>query len=128
MGVTVGTRILLVEDDADNQDTLAMLLSVWGYDVLIADTGESAIEFAAKCPPDIVVLDLGLPGLQGEEAAAILKRMPSPPFVVAYTGYDRRQVAALEAGCDAVLLKPSIDKLAALLASAKLARVAGTGS
>ena len=90
----MSVRILLVEDDADNQDTLAMLLTLWGYEVLVADSGESAVDFAATHRPDLVVLDLGLPGLQGEDTATILKRMGAAPFIIAYSGYDRRAPAA----------------------------------
>jgi two-component system KDP operon response regulator KdpE len=109
------TRILVVEDDADNLETLGLLLSTWHYDVVLADSGERAIGIAAATPVDVVLLDLGLPGLLGEEVAAILKAGISPPYIIAYTGYERLEQAAIAAGCDAFLVKPSVDKLAALL-------------
>jgi len=116
------TRILVVEDDPDNLETLGLLLSTWQYDVLLAHSGELAIGMAAAAPVDVVLLDLGLPGIQGEEVAAILKAGISPPYIVAYTGYERLEEAALAAGCDAFLVKPSLDKLAALLVALDLRR------
>jgi two-component system KDP operon response regulator KdpE len=108
-------RILIVEDDSDNLETLGLLFTAWQYDVLLADTGERAIGLATAAPVDIVLLDLGLPGIQGEEVATILKSASAPPFIIAYTGYERLEEAALAAGCDAFVVKPSLDKLAALL-------------
>ena len=116
-GTMNNTRILIVEDDPDNLETLGLLFTTWGYDVLLAETGEEAIGRATATPPHIVLLDLGLPGIHGEEVAKILKAGAAPPFIVAYTGYERLEAAAVAAGCDAFLVKPSLDKLAALLVS-----------
>ena len=111
----MGTRILIVEDDPDNLETLGLLFTTWKYDVRLAESGERAIALATVKPVDIVLLDMGLPGIQGEEVARILKASPSPPYIIAYTGYERLEQAALAAGCDAFLVKPSLDRLAALL-------------
>ena len=111
----MGTRILIVEDDPDNLETLGLLFKTWKYDVRLAETGERAIALATVRPVDIVLLDMGLPGIQGEDVARILKMAPSPPYIIAYTGYERLERAALESGCDAFLVKPSLDRLAALL-------------
>ena len=109
------TRILIVEDDPDNLETLGLLFRTWKYDVQLAESGERAIALATVRSFDIVLLDMGLPGIQGEEVARILKMGSSPPFIIAYTGYERLEHAALAAGCDAFLVKPSLDRLAALL-------------
>lgn len=111
----MAARILIVEDDLDNLEVLGLLLGGWGYDVILADTGEAAVGLVAAHDPQIVLLDLDLPGIQGEDVARILKAMADPPFVIAYTGFERLESDALAAGCDAFLVKPGLDKLAALL-------------
>ena len=111
----VATRILIVEDDPDNLETLGLLFTTWQYDVRLAESGERAIALATVEPVDLVLLDMGLPGIQGEEVARILTALPSPPYIIAYTGYERLERAALEAGCDAFVVKPSLERLAALL-------------
>jgi two-component system KDP operon response regulator KdpE len=118
----VGTRILIVEDDPDNLETLGLLFTTWQFDVRLAESGERAIALVAVEPFDLVLLDMGLPGIQGEEVARILKRTASPPYIIAYTGYERLEEAALDAGCDAFLVKPSLDRLAGLLVALETRR------
>jgi CheY-like chemotaxis protein len=116
-GNEMAKRILIIEDDPDNLETLGLLFTTWGYEVLLAETGEMGIALATTTLPDIVLLDLGLPGIVGEEVARILKMGMVTPFIIAYTGYERLEQAALAAGCDAFLVKPNLDRLAALLVS-----------
>jgi CheY-like chemotaxis protein len=111
------TRVLVIEDDPDNRESLALLLEAWGYLVSVAETGERGIALAIAERPHIVLLDLGLPGIQGTQAATIIKAVPTSPFIVAYTGFDRLEDAAVTAGCDAFIVKPGLDQLAELLVS-----------
>jgi two-component system OmpR family response regulator len=106
----VGLRILIVEDRADNAVSMAMLLGMYGHNVEIATDGPSALEKARTNEPDVVLLDLGLPGMSGYEVARQLSghRPGKTPFLVAVTGYgceeDRRHSA--ETGIDLHMLKP----------------------
>jgi CheY-like chemotaxis protein len=111
------TRVLIIEDDPDNRESLALLLEAWGYQVFVAETGERGIALAIAEQPHIMLLDLGLPGIQGTGVATIVKAMPKPPFIVAYTGFDRLEDAAMAGGCDAFIVKPGLDELAELLVS-----------
>jgi PAS domain S-box-containing protein len=117
-----GRRILLVDDNRDSADSLAMLLQLLGHDVRTAYDGRQALVVAGAYQPDLVLLDIGLPGLNGYEVAAQLRAMfgTGRMVLVALTGYgsqeDRRQTR--EAGFDDHLVKPvDLDALRELLAS-----------
>jgi CheY-like chemotaxis protein len=104
-------RILVVDDNADAAETVAMLLRMEGHDIRMAHTGESALHLAAQFSPNAVLLDLGLPGLNGYEVARLLRQdahLPQPLTLIALTGWgsgdDRR--AAEAAGFDHHLMKP----------------------
>jgi DNA-binding response OmpR family regulator len=102
-------RVLVVDDSPDAADSLAMLLQLWGHEVAVANDPEEALAAARRCPPEIVLLDIGLPGIGGYELAKQLRREGlSTAFLAAITGYgeerDRRR--ALEAGFDSHLVKP----------------------
>jgi PAS domain S-box-containing protein len=103
-------RILVVDDNADAADTLAMLLRLRGYDVRVARDGPAALDAADEFHPDLVLLDIGLPGMEGYAVARALRSGESSarPRLVALTGYgrdeDRRRSA--EAGFDDHLVKP----------------------
>ncbi len=103
-------RILVVDDNLDAAEGLAMLLSLRGHDVATAYDGQDAIEQARKLPPDVVLLDIGLPRLDGFEVARRLREEHTsrPMLLVALTGYgqERDRVRAREAGFDHHLLKP----------------------
>lgn len=119
-------RIVLVEDNDDARQMLQMLLTLGGHDVDSAADGISGLEMATAKRPDIVVIDLGLPGMDGYEVARRL-RGGEPPDVglIALSGYgqpeDRRK--ALTAGFDAHVIKP-VDPahLAAVIASVQRLR------
>jgi CheY-like chemotaxis protein len=113
---------LIVEDHTDNRESLGLLFQAWGFEVALALDGERAIALATTWRPHVVLLDLGLPGIQGEEVAMIIKAAPRPPHVIAYSGYERLEGSALQAGCDAFILKPGLETLAALMASLRNAR------
>jgi signal transduction histidine kinase len=116
-------RVLVVDDNADAAETLAWLLRAAGHDVLTAYDGRAAVDTAPAFRPEVVLLDIGLPGIDGYEVAARLRRRPElrEALLVAVTGYgqdeDRRR--SREAGFDEHLTKP-IDPAAlpALLARA----------
>jgi CheY-like chemotaxis protein len=107
---TAPRRILVVDDDRDSVDTLAILLKVIGHEVHIARDGLEAIKVAATCQPHVILLDIGLPRLNGYEAARRIREQQRPRGVtlVALTGWgqeeDRRR--SEEAGFDAHLIKP----------------------
>lgn len=114
-------RILVVDDNLDAAEGLAMLLSLRGHDVATAYDGQHAIEQARKLQPDVVLLDIGLPRLDGFEVARRLREEHTsrPMLLVALTGYgqERDRVRAREAGFDHHLLKPvRLEMLEGLLA------------
>lgn len=113
-------KILVVDDNADAADSLAILLRMAGYVVEIAYDGPEALKEAHSFQPDVVLLDIGLPGMDGYEVVQELKKMPEMQqcVLVAVTGYarddDRRQ--AREAGFHFHLTKPiNHESLKALL-------------
>jgi CheY-like chemotaxis protein len=105
-----GRRVLLVDDNQDSVTTLSMLLKVKGHDARVAENGEAAIQLADDYQPEVVLLDLSLPGMDGYEVAQRLRDRPYGPglVLVALTGWSGREVQAkaAEAGFDYHLLKP----------------------
>jgi len=105
-----GRRVLVVDDQPDSTDSLALLLQLRGHEVLIARDGPGAIEEAARSRPDVILLDLGLPGMSGYDVARRLRVMRELDGVrlVALTGYgtesDRQK--SRDAGFDVHLTKP----------------------
>ena len=103
-------RILVVDDNRDSASSLALLLKRLGHAVEIAHDGAEAVEAAASFQPELVLLDIGLPKLNGYEAAPLIrKKCPDrKPVIVALTGWgqqdDRRR--SEEAGFDAHMVKP----------------------
>jgi two-component system cell cycle response regulator DivK len=103
-------RILLVEDNQDNQDLMRFLLERAGYEVLSVGNGLLGIEMARREKPDVVVMDLSLPELDGWHAAKQMKSDPELKSIplVAVTAHtmpgDRRK--ALDAGFDSYISKP----------------------
>jgi DNA-binding response OmpR family regulator len=109
-GPPVGNRILIVDDNRDAADSLAMLLGLDGHDVHVSYTGHAALDAVRELRPSTVVLDLGLPDLNGFEVARRLRSDESVGRVrlIALTGWgqadDRRRTH--EAGFDHHLTKP----------------------
>jgi CheY-like chemotaxis protein len=102
-------RILIVDDYPDAAKSLAMLLSLEGHEVAIAPNGQAALEMAEVEQPDVVLLDIGLPGMDGYEVAKRLRHQSGKrPYIIVITGYcqeaHRRRCA--EAGIMLHLLKP----------------------
>ena len=105
------TVILCVEDNDDNQFMLHRRLSRAGFEVKLERNGADAVKWAKSLLPNLIVMDLNLPGLNGWEATRLLKSQPETkhiPIVVlsANTGESHRE-RALAAGCDAYETKPT---------------------
>lgn len=115
-------RIVLVDDNVDAAETLAMLLEVNGHEVRVAHTGHDTFPLVREHAPHVVLLDIGLPGLDGYEVARRLRSesLPAQPMLVALTGWgaDSDRDKAKEAGFDHHLVKPvDLSLLHAVLAS-----------
>ncbi len=111
-------RVLVVDDERDNADMLGDLLRERGHEVRIAHDGPAALEATESFEPEVVLLDLGLPDMDGYEVAAKLRARARErrPFVVALTGYHRDPQRLRDAGFDDHLLKPpELSKLTGLL-------------
>jgi CheY-like chemotaxis protein len=115
-----GKRILVVDDNHDAADTLAMLLEAEGCVCCTAYSGEQALAVATTWHPEIVILDLFMPRMSGDEVARALRRTPAgrDMVLVAHTAMSSHlhHQAILEAGFDHHLVKPAtLDDLMALL-------------
>jgi two-component system KDP operon response regulator KdpE len=111
------TTILVVDDEPHILGALSSRLSGAGYTVLGSGDGETAIEIAATAEPDIVILDMGLPGIQGPEVVRRLRAFTSAPvLILSAADRDGDKVTALDAGADDYVTKPfSLDELMARL-------------
>jgi signal transduction histidine kinase/CheY-like chemotaxis protein len=113
-------RILIVDDNVDAADSLATLLRLTGHDVSTAYSGPDALHAARERRPEVVLLDIGLPGMSGYEVAGRLRQLPGleRAVVVAVTGYgqDDDRKHSHQAGFDLHLTKPvSLDELRSAL-------------
>jgi CheY-like chemotaxis protein len=113
-------RVLVVDDLVDAAATMARLLRLMECEVQTARDGHMALTTAGEFLPDVVLLDLGLPGLDGYEVARRLRSQPATArcLIIAFSGYGHAAARdeALAAGCDHHLLKPAaIEQLLPLL-------------
>ena len=120
-------RVLVVDDLPDMVQSMAILLPLWGHDVRTARDGLEALDVAADYRPNVVLLDVSMPGLNGYQVARQLRSLPtlSRTFLVSVTGHGGEAdiQRSREAGCDYHLLKPvDPNDLERLLASRKKAR------
>jgi CheY-like chemotaxis protein len=103
-------RLLVVDDNRDAAESMSMLLQLWGHDVVFAYDGPSALETAAHWQPDAVILDIGLPGMDGYQVAERLRELPHAKgaVLIAITGYgqDDDRLRSRRAGIDHHLVKP----------------------
>ncbi|HEY2590810.1 MAG TPA: response regulator [Steroidobacteraceae bacterium] len=120
-----GRRLLIVDDNLDALDSLAALMEMSGHEVHMATDGESALVVAESCRPEVVLLDLGLPKLDGYEVARRLRESPwgRAAMIIALTGWgqdeDRRRTR--ESGFDSHMVKPlDLDALLRLLGSSEV--------
>jgi CheY-like chemotaxis protein len=104
------SRVLVVDDNMDAADMLVMMLQLFGHEVRAAYTGQTALETAVEYQPDVVLLDIGLPDMNGYEVARHLRQQPQTKDVklIAMTGYgqDSDRQRSQEAGCEHHLVKP----------------------
>jgi CheY-like chemotaxis protein len=102
-------RVLVVEDDPACASGMALLLRASGHEAHVGADGPSAVAKAWELAPDVVLLDLGLPGMSGYEVARRLRAdSEKPPFIIAVTGHGREEAVreSREAGIDLHLVKP----------------------
>ena len=114
--------MLVVDDNVDAAQSLAVLLEMTGHEVRLAYDGPSALEAAIEYRPDVVLLDIGLPGLDGYEVAQRIRQQATLKgmVLVALMGYgqDRDRQRSQEAGFDYHMVKPaSFDEIEKILLS-----------
>jgi two-component system, cell cycle response regulator DivK len=108
-------RVLVVEDHETNRRILRDLLTSTGYDLIEAVTGEEGVAWAETYRPDLILMDIQLPGLDGYEATRRIKENPSLSHIpiIAVTSYalSGDEEKAIEAGCEAYVSKPFSPRL-----------------
>ncbi len=106
----MSTRILMIEDHEENRNLLRDVLTKVGYEIIEAVTGEEGVAFAELYLPDLILMDIALPGLDGYEATRRIRANPALRHIpiIAVTSYalSGDDVKALEAGCNAYVTKP----------------------
>ena len=123
-------RVLVVDDEPAILATMAPLLRSQGYDVVTALSGRVAIELAERDRPDLVVLDLGLPDVEGVDVCRTIRRDQAVPIIVlSARGAERDKVAALDAGADDYVTKPfgTEELLARIRAALRRTEQSGAG-
>jgi signal transduction histidine kinase/CheY-like chemotaxis protein len=118
VGAAAAQRILLIEDNADARESLRMVLENAGHDLLEAADGESGVDRAISLRPRLVLVDIGLPGIDGCEVAKRIRSADPSIRLVALTGYGRDEdlAASRAAGFDAHLVKPvNVEQLGVLI-------------
>jgi CheY-like chemotaxis protein len=112
-------RVVVVEDNEDSADMLSSWLEMLGHEVRVARTGPDGVALVLEARPDVVLCDIGLPGMDGVDVCRhVLEGMPTPPVMIALTGWgmegDRARTG--DAGFRHHLVKPvELDKLQSLL-------------
>jgi CheY-like chemotaxis protein/anti-sigma regulatory factor (Ser/Thr protein kinase) len=104
-----GRRVLIIDDNVDTARTTARLLQADGHEVRVVHNGPNAIAEALRAPPDVILLDIGLPGMDGYEVASRLRSEGlSETLIVAVSGYgdERARRRSLDVGIDRYLVKP----------------------
>ncbi len=114
------SRVLVVDDNVPSADSLCLIMKLWGHECRVAHTGPAAIEEVDLFKPDIVMLDIGLPGMDGYVVAQELRKRPElkGTLLIAMTGYGREEdrIRSRAAGFDHHLVKPlDLDALEVLL-------------
>ena len=105
--MTPAARILLVDDEPSIQRSLTPLLRSRGYEVDGVVTGTDALRRAAERPPDLIILDLGLPDIEGTEVCRRIRdTVPTPIIILSARGHESDKVAALDLGADDYVTKP----------------------
>lgn len=100
-------RLLIIDDEAPIRKFLRVSLSAHGFDIEEAATGYEGISQTARCHPDLVLLDLGLPDVDGKKVIAGLREWTQVPIIVlSVRGQEEEKIAALDAGADDYVTKP----------------------
>jgi CheY-like chemotaxis protein len=103
-------RVLIVDNDQDNADTLGMMIGLWGHEARVVYGGAEALALDSGFQPDVMLLDLSMPSMDGNELARRVRQLVGREDVllVAVTGhgYERDHQEAQDAGFDHLLLKP----------------------
>jgi two-component system alkaline phosphatase synthesis response regulator PhoP len=122
-------KVLVIEDDEYSRDALAHLLAAEGYDAQSAHDGEEGLEKAKETNPDVIVLDLNLPGIDGQQ---VIKRirgdqsLASIPILVVTGDDDKAAQAAVDIGADGYLTKPvEFDTLISAITNIQASPVSG---
>jgi CheY-like chemotaxis protein len=121
-------KVLLVEDNLLNLELATDLLEACGIEVISANTGEIAVKLAQEQMPDLILMDLSLPGMDGLQATAALKANPQTRLipVVAVTAHAMKgdEQKALDAGCEGYITKPIDTRMFPTLVAQYLQRAA----
>lgn len=105
-----GLRVLVVDDEAPARDLLRLVCSDHGLAVAgEAETGEAAVTEARRLRPELVLLDIAMPGIGGMAAARAIAALPAPPAIVFTTAFEGHALAAFDVGAVDYLLKPIVD-------------------
>lgn len=105
--MTRPAHILLVDDEISIQRAMAPLLRSRGYDVTVAGTGREALDSFARARPDLLILDLGLPDIDGGEICRMIREQAETPILIlSARGAEKDKVAALDQGADDYVTKP----------------------
>ncbi len=128
---SVPRRILVTDDNVEGAETLAMVLRRAGHEVQVAHSGARTLEIAAEFQPQVVFLDVGMPGMDGYETSRQLRDLAGfeDTLLVALTGYGKEsdRQRAYEAGFDEFLVKPALPGVVTALASQTRSRDTGPG-
>jgi len=103
-------QVLLVDDNKDAADSMAACLRCYGFNIRVAYSGLAAIDCALEVPPDVILCDVGLPGLDGYDLASrLIEELPKRPLLVAVTARPEREVICRGGpiGFDHYFLKPA---------------------
>ncbi|MDH4192933.1 MAG: response regulator transcription factor [Nitrospirota bacterium] len=127
-----GTRILAIDDERQIRRALQVNLEAKGYEVITAETGEEALQIIRHRPPDLVLVDLLLPGMDGIELTRQLREIYQIPIIIlSAIGEEAKKIEALEMGADDYVIKPfSMEELVARIRSVlrRTASIYGTDS
>jgi CheY-like chemotaxis protein len=105
-------KVLVVDDNQDSADSTVMLLQIWGHEAVAAYSAERAISTARSFDPDVVLMDIGMPEMDGFDIAKELRTFCPDVRVVAITGFTQADIVrrSREAGFNGVLVKPAETK------------------